>query len=223
MRKILVTGATGGIGRAICAELAADTHLLVAGRNPQAVNELVASLPAARPFVADLLDEAAIEAACQNFTELDGLVLNAGIGFAKPVAATSHAEWLEMMLVNVVSAADLTRLLLPALRRSRGQVVAINSGAGFNAGPGWAAYSASKFAFRAFADSLREEERAHIRVTSVHPGRVDTQMQVDLQASFGKPYNPAEHLRPESVAKTVRAALDASPEACIETLSIRPW
>lgn len=223
MRKILVTGATGGIGRAICAELANDSHLIVAGRNSLAVAELVASLPSASPFVADLLDEVALTSACQNITELDGLILNAGIGFAKPVAATSHAEWVEMMLVNLVSAADLTRLLLPSLRHSRGHVVAINSGAGFNAGPGWAAYSASKFAFRAFADSLREEEREFIRVTSVHPGRVDTQMQVDLQASFRKPYNPKDHLRPESVAKAVRAALDASPEACIETLSIRPW
>lgn len=222
MRKILVTGATRGIGRAICAELAADTHILVGGRDREAVEKLVAQLPSASPFVADLLSEGEVNAACAQIPSLDGLVLNAGIGFAKPVDATSRAEWTEMMLVNVVAQADLTRLLLPVLRESNGHVVAINSGAGFTASPGWAAYAASKFAFRAFADSLREEERGRIRVSSVHPGRVDTQMQVALQESFGRAYNPAEHLRPESVAKAVRAVLDASPEANIETLSIRP-
>ncbi len=222
MRKILITGATRGIGKAICAELAADTHILVGGRNAEAVANLVAQLPCASPFIADLLSEDEVTKACAEISELDGLVLNAGIGFAKTVADTTRAEWTEMLLTNVVAQADLTRQLLPALRATRGQVVAINSGAGFNAGPGWAAYSASKFAFRAFTDSLREEERGKIRVSSVHPGRVDTDMQIALQESFGRAYNPADHLRPESVAKAVRAVLDATPEACLETVSVRP-
>lgn len=223
MKSILVTGATGGIGQAICAELAADYHLWVAGRNPETVAQLVASLPHASAFVADLLDVAALESACAAITELDGLVLNAGMAFAnQAIAQTSHQQWVDMLMLNVVAQADLTRLLLPALRSVQGQVVAINSGAGFNAGAGWGAYSASKFALRAFTDALREEERGQVRVSSVHPGRVDTSMQVQIQAAYGRDYNPDEHLRPQSVAKAVRAALEASPEACLETISIRP-
>ncbi|MDU1417852.1 MAG: short chain dehydrogenase, partial [Cutibacterium avidum] len=67
-----------------------------------------------------------------------------------------------------------------------------------------------------------EEERGVVRVTSIHPGRVDTDMQVELQAQAGRPYDASEHLRPQSVAVTVRAALEASPEAMIEELSVRP-
>ena len=66
--------------------------------------------------------------------------------------------------------------LLPALRSAGGHVVFINSGAGINASPGLASYTASKFALRGFADSLRNDEPS-LRVTSVHPGRIATVMQ----------------------------------------------
>ncbi|HIW30613.1 MAG TPA: SDR family NAD(P)-dependent oxidoreductase, partial [Candidatus Luteococcus avicola] len=82
--------------------------------------------------------------------------------------------------------------------------------------------SASKFALRALTDALREEERGKVRVSSVHPGRVDTDMQVDLQAQMGRRYVAAEHLRPESVAEAVALAVYASPEAMVEQVSIRP-
>ncbi|MCS4484316.1 SDR family oxidoreductase [Gleimia sp. 6138-11-ORH1] len=222
MRKVLVTGATGGIGRAICSELAEDTHLLVGGRDPEKVTELVASLPSAEPFIVDLTDESALENACAQISELDGLIHNAGIAFVKSVLETSHTDWEQMFALNVISTADLTRQLLPVLRKAKGQVIFINSGAGLKASPGWAAYAASKFALRAFADSLREEERGKVRVSSIHPGRVDTQMQVAIQASMDRPYDPGEHLQPSSVAKAVRAVLDASAEAFIGSLSIAP-
>ena len=70
----------------------------------------------------------------------------------------------------MIGAVALTQALLPALRRAKGQVIFVNSGAGLNVLAGMASYSASKFALRAFADSLRAEEPA-LRVTSVHPGR----------------------------------------------------
>ena len=101
-------------------------------------------------------------------------------------------------------------------------MVTINSGSGFTAGTGGGPYSASKFALRAFTDALREEERGTVRVSSIHPGRVDTDMQVELQARKGRPYNPDEHLRAESVAEAVALAVYASEEAMVETLSIRP-
>ena len=79
----------------------------------------------------------------------------------------------------MVAVAELTRLLLPALRAANGHVVLINSGAGLRANAGWGAYAASKFALRAFGDALRLEEPA-LRVTSIHPGRIDTDMQRDI-------------------------------------------
>ena len=90
--------------------------------------------------------------------------------------------------------AELTRLLLPALRTARGYVILINSGAGLRANPGWGAYAASKFALRAFGDVLRAEE-PDLRVTSVHPGRIDTPMQRAVRAAEGGDYEPERYLR----------------------------
>ena len=119
-------------------------------------------------------------------------------------------------------AANLTRLLLPALRRARGHVVFINSGAGFTGRAGWSAYAASKFGLRALADSLRAEENGVVKVTSIHPGRTATDMQRAVREFEGEPFDPKEFLSPEAVAATVRLALDAPTNASIDTLTIRP-
>ena len=156
---------------------------------------------------------------------LDVLVNSAGVSAASPgeTAAQTREEWRRVLEINVVAAADLTRLVLPLLRTSHGDIVMINSGSGFLRTPaGGGVYAASKYALRALTHALREEERGVVRVTSIHPGRVDTDMQVELQAQAGRPYDASEHLRPQSVAVTVRAALEASPEAMIEELSVRP-
>ncbi len=218
----LVTGGSRGIGRAICDDLGRTHHVLVGGRSAEAVQEVVDALPSAGPFVADLTDPEAAAQACEGVARLDVVVHSAGIAVQAPVAELTRQEWTRQLEVNVVAVADLTRLLLPRLRENRGLVVLINSGAGHRASPGNAAYAASKFALRAFGDALREEERGAVRVTSIHPGRVDTDMQVEIQARQGRPYDAGEHLRVEAVAATVRLAVDAGAEAVIEELSIRP-
>ncbi len=122
-----------------------------------------------------------------------------------------------------MAVAELTRLLLPALRTARGRVVLLNSGAGLNARPGWASYAASKFALRAFADALRAEEAENgVRVTSVHPGRVDTEMQRAVVDQEGDVYRPEKYLRPESVAGAVLLAVTAPDDAALTELVLRP-
>ncbi len=221
-RRILVTGGTRGIGRAICQELASDTHLLIGGRTPETVEEAVALYPHAEPFLCDLTDPEALSRACRAVDTLDGLVLNAGIAFNRRIGNATHEEWMRMLTMNVVAQADLIREVLPLLRASHGRVVAINSGAGYHSGAGGGVYAASKFAIGAITDALREEERGTISVISIHPGRVDTDMQMALQRDAGRAYDASEHMRAESVAKTVRLAMDMSDDAVIETLSIRP-
>ena len=108
------------------------------------------------------------------------------------VAESTVDEWRATIEVNVVGAGGADpRTAARAAAGASGHVVFINSGAGHNVSPGLASYSASKFALRAFADSLRADEPA-LRVTSVHPGRIDTDMQRDLVAYEGGDYQPAD-------------------------------
>ena len=83
----------------------------------------------------------------------------------------------------------------------------------------------TKFALRAYTDALREEQRNKIRVSSIHPGKVDSDMQRQIQSHRGvaeADYDETQYLRPESVAKAVRLAVDATDDAMIESLTIRP-
>jgi NADP-dependent 3-hydroxy acid dehydrogenase YdfG len=215
----LVTGASRGIGRAIAVDLGRTHHVLVGGRSADAVERVVAELPSAEPFVADLVD-GPLPALPER---LDVLVHSAGVEDGGRVADTDRATWERVFRTNVFAVADLTRAALPALRAAQGLVITINSGSGLSSGPGGAVYSGSKFALRAFTDALREEERPNgVRVSGVHPGRVDTDMQRSLVAKEGVDYDTTFTLAPEDVAATVRTVVDLPPTGTVEMLSVRP-
>ena len=150
------------------------------------------------------------------------LIHNAGVAFPGRVAESTVDEWRATMEVNVIGAVALTLALLPALRSARGHVVFINSGAGINASPGLASYSASKFALRGFADSLRNDEPS-LRVTSIHPGRIATVMQEGLVAYEGGEYRPdaiPEPARPSRRSSPMRST--PPPDAHIHEVIVRP-
>ncbi|MBW0118322.1 SDR family oxidoreductase [Pseudonocardia abyssalis] len=219
----LVTGASRGIGAAVARALAPGHDLLLGGRDHAALAALAAELPGSRPWPVELTDPAALAEATAGIERLDVLVHSAGVGLLGTVADTPAATWRRQFEVNVVAVAELTRLLLPALRAARGRVVLVNSGSGLTAKAGWGSYAASKFALRAFADALRAEEAgAGVRVTSVHPGRVDTDMQRAVVAHEGGTYDPGAYLRPESVAGAVLLAVTAPPDAALTELVLRP-
>ena len=223
---VLITGATRGIGRAVADLLAQDHDLIIGGRSSADVSALCDQLPSARPFIADLADEDAVGAALGSLGDLaglDGLVHSAGVLGSGALTDLRRADWRHTLETNVVAVADLTRLLLQPLVAAKGTVVVVNSGSGLRAhGPG-GAYSASKFAVRAVADSLREELRPRgVRVSTVYPGRTATDMQRELRSFERGEYVESNYLRPETVAGAVRFALSVPPEACVEDLSIRP-
>ena len=220
MATALITGASGGIGAAIAEALAPTHTVLLAGR-PSPRLDAVARRLGATTWPLDLTDPDGIEAAAEVLTELDVLVHNAGVAYPGRVDESTPDQWRATFEVNVTGAVALTLALLPALRAARGQVVFINSGAGLNVSPGLASYSASKFALRAFADSLRADEPL-LRVTSIHPGRVDTEMQRDLVAYEGGDYNPVKFLTPQTVASAVVQAISTPPDAHTQQVVIRP-
>ncbi|MDT7699837.1 MAG: hypothetical protein QOJ30_2162 [Pseudonocardiales bacterium] len=217
----LVTGASRGIGAAVARALAPTHDLLLGGRDATALEKLAAELPGSRPWAVELTDPEATAAAVQGIDRLDVLVHSAGVGMLGTIAETPPETWRRQFDVNVVAVAELTRLLLPALRATGGDVVLVNSGSGLAARAGWGSYAASKFALRAFGDALRAEEPA-LRVISVHPGRVDTDMQRGVVAHEGGEYDGARFLRPESVAAAVLAGVTASPDAHLTEIVVRP-
>ena len=221
----LITGASRGIGRAIARDLGRDHHELVGSTTQEGAAAVVAELPSAEPFVADVTDPEALVAAIDaaglgGEVGIDVLVHSAGIWAKSNVADADRDEWSRLLDINVVSVVDLTRRLLPALRRARGTVVAINSGSGYKSGPGLGLYSASKFALRAITDALREEERDRVRVSSVHPGRVDTDMQVQIMGADG--YDGTKYVHVDSIAAAVRLCVDATEDCIVEEVTVRP-
>jgi NADP-dependent 3-hydroxy acid dehydrogenase YdfG len=219
MPTALITGASRGIGSAIAAALAPTHRLLLAGR-PSADLDAAAERFGATVIPLDLADADAIAAAAGSVADLDVLVHNAGVSIPAHVGDSTADQWRTTFEVNLLGAVTLTVALLPALRRAQGQVVFVNSGSGRRVSPGMASYSASKFALRAFADSLRDDEPA-LRVTTVFPGRVDTAMQRDLVAFEGGDYDPARFLRPETVAGVVAHVVATPPDGHVHEVVIR--
>ncbi|MEU8247636.1 SDR family oxidoreductase [Nonomuraea sp. NPDC048916] len=215
----LVTGASRGVGEAIARALAPTHHVILGGRDERALAGLAGELPDARPWPVELTELAPADV--EGIERLDVLAHSAGIGPLGRIAELPPDVWRGTMEVNVIAVVELTRLLLPALRAAGGHVVCVNSGAGLRANPGWGSYAASKFALRAFADALRQEEPA-LRVTTVYPGRVDTDMQRAVREHEGGEYEPHRYLRPETVARAVLAAVNAGPDAHLTELTLRP-
>lgn len=221
MSTVVITGASRGIGAATAEALSAHHDLVLTGRDTAALKAVAGRCRSARAVVADLTTPEGLELVTEGIGSLDGLVHCAGVADLGRIEQTTPAQWRRAFEVNVLAVVELTRVLLPALRTARGHVVVVNSGAGFTAKPGWGSYSASKFALRAFTDTLRGEE-PDLRVTSVHPGRVDTGMQRAIVEHEGGTYDPAAFLSPASVATAVRQALESTPDAHPTEVVLRP-
>ncbi|MDD7944409.1 SDR family oxidoreductase [Microbacterium sp. NE2HP2] len=222
----LITGAGSGIGLAISRRLAdRGDRLVLLGRNEARAAELAELLPDAVGVAADLREPAALAGALADRLPeaIDTVIHGAGVVELGPVAELPVAAWTDQLTVNLIAAAELTRLALPAVRAARGQILFVNSGAGLTAHPAWSAYAASKHGLKALADALRGEEAAHgVRVTTVYPGRTATPMQAEVHRQEGRDYDPAAFIDPESVATTVLAALDLPRDALVPDVSVRP-
>jgi short-subunit dehydrogenase len=174
--RVLVTGATGGIGGAIARALhERGAHVLLSGRRRDALDELAAELGAPAAVVAaDLAERSGPTELAAAAGAVDVLVANAGLPASGRVEDFNDEQIDRALDVNLRAPIQLTRALLPGmLERGRGHVVFVSSLLGKTASPRSALYSATKFGLRGFAAGLREDvEASGIGVTVVFPGFV---------------------------------------------------
>lgn len=223
-RHVLITGGGSGIGRALAQEAARrGFKVALCGRRPEALAETAASLPAAEPLVipCDLTSPtdrqklvAQLGAAWRG---LDVLINNAGVVEGGDVSALDDAALEATFRTNVVAPMALTRDLLPLLEAARpSRVVNVGSVFGDIAYPGFAAYSASKFALRGFSSALRREWAGRgIGVTYVAPRATRTAAASafdDLIATTGMALDA-----PEAVAGHIWRAIAAGRDSAYPT------
>jgi NAD(P)-dependent dehydrogenase (short-subunit alcohol dehydrogenase family) len=183
----LVTGAAGGLGRAICLTLAREGARIVATDRDETggaalVEEIGAAGGEAQFLAHDVTDEEAwrgvIAAVRNRFGRLDILVNNAGIGLTAPVTEMDFGDWRRQMSVNVDGVFLGVKHGLPLMRESGGgSLINVSSIAGLKASPNASGYCATKAAVRYFTKSVALECAAakdNVRVNSLHPGIVET-------------------------------------------------
>lgn len=201
MQRILITGASRGIGRAIAERLADNNReLLLHGRDQEALVEVYTEVEAkgakAEIIVADLFESEGIDKLTQvaKRDKLDILINNAGIAIVKPLENLTEDDWRDMMDINVTAPFLLTQALLPQIPKG-GSIVNIMSGAARKGFPGWHGYCASKFALEGFTQSLRADLRPKgIRVIGIYPAATSTEIweSVDGDWPVDKMMDPAE-------------------------------
>jgi uncharacterized protein len=222
-RSILLTGATGGLGRAIATAFAArGARLVLSGRKPEALEELAAALPDAVVAPADLTDPASLRALAESHPDVDVVVANAGMPGSGALDSFSEDEIDRVLDVNLRAPIVLARLYVPRMRaRGSGHLVLMSSLSGRAPVAGGALYSATKFGLRGFGASLRADLRGTgVGVSIVSPGFVH---EAGMFADSGAALPPGfRTVSPERVADATISAVERDrSEVTVAPLELR--
>jgi short-subunit dehydrogenase len=176
-KTVLLTGATGGLGRAIAAALAdRGARLILSSRKPQELDELAASLSGDRhrTIVSDLAEDGAALALLADAGEIDVLVANAALPASGKLDGFTAEQVDRALRVNLEAPIQMTRELIPAFtKRGSGHFVFVSSISGKTATARASLYAATKFGIRGFALCLRDDLRpAGVGVSVVSPGAI---------------------------------------------------
>jgi NADP-dependent 3-hydroxy acid dehydrogenase YdfG len=223
-RKLLVTGATHGIGAAITHRLLAQGHQVIGiGRD---FSDWADDTPGLHPFTCDLanLDDLPdrLNAIARCHEDLDGVVLNAGYGRFGSLEEFAFHQIQEMVNANLIQHLYTARALVPHLKRQGwGDIIIIGSESALSGGKKGSLYSACKFALRGFAQSLRAECSASgVRVCLINPGMVDSDFFDELDFRPGEA--PENYLRVTDIAEVVCMVLNAHPGTVFDEINLNP-
>jgi len=223
MKRILITGASRGIGRAIAEKLSEpDVTLLLHGRDTIALSETCKIVQSRCASVVKLIHDLATEKGVANLISqvgsdpLDVLVNNAGIAVVKPFREITFEEWKQTIGVNVTAPFLL-------MQRFAGQmppgssIVNILSIAAKEGFANWSAYCMSKFALEGFSQSVRHELRDHrIRVINIYPAATNTEIWDDVAGEWPRD----KMISAKQVADAVAYALSQPENVAVENITL---
>ena len=220
----LITGGGRGIGRATAIELAKEgVNVGLVGRTLENLEKVKAELEAYGVKVAvatadvSNLDEItkAVESIKSELGPIDILLNNAGISKFGGFMELTPEEWTNIIDVNLKGVYYTTRAVLPEMiERQTGDIINISSTAGERGGPVTSAYSASKFGVIGLSESLMQEVREHnIRVSTMTPSTVATEMAAELNLTDG---NPEKVMQPEDLAELIVIQLKLDPRVVLK-------
>ena len=227
-KRIFITGASRGIGRALAIKLAEGQNFLgLLARNRSELESLEKICremgSQALVFAGDITDEAFVResAAAMDaaFGTPDFLVNNAGYGIFKPAETISMEEWRTLMDVNVAGTFVCCKYFVPGMKgQKRGHIINIASDVAKRNFANGSLYCASKYAQDAFSGALRKELRPHgIKVSVVYSGLVDTHF-------HGNPgeEHAATWLTDQDMADAIYYVMDQPPHVVVDELMIHP-
>jgi NADP-dependent 3-hydroxy acid dehydrogenase YdfG len=222
---VLVAGASGGVGSAISsALLSAGAEVILLGRDLARLKSAVqiGGSREGKYLVADLTDPrsvAEVGSIISRHGRLDALILSSGIY----ERSNDPEVFYRQIAANVCGPYALVQILRPALVRSKGYVVFVNSSQALRASAAVGQYAATMHATKAIADSLRDEVNAEgVRVTSLYLGRTAGERQRKLFEYEGRGYPPEKLIQPTDVAQTVVYLLQMPRTAEVTDLMMRP-
>lgn len=234
-KVVLITGGSTGIGAEVARLLAErGAKVAIAARRKDKLDEVVGAITsaggAARAYQLDVTDkrqvESVVAATVADFGRLDVLINNAGLMPIRPMAEVNTDEWDMMIDVNLKGTLYGIAAALPRfIAQESGHIINLSSVAGVKVfAPGGTVYSGTKFAVSAISEGLRQEVGEKIRVTSIAPGAVDSDLK---HSTSGTAANTVlefyEQAIPAiSVAKAIAFAIEQPDDVDINEIVIRP-
>jgi 3-hydroxy acid dehydrogenase / malonic semialdehyde reductase len=229
-KKILITGASSGIGSALAHELyERGAKLYLVARREERLVELAQKLNA-QYLVADITNSNFLSQLQDTWgLEFDGLINNAGLAIGKShVADSDPNDWDAMLETNVTALFRLTHAVLPSmLKNQHGDILNVCSIAGHLSYAGGAVYCATKHAVSAFTKALREETCGqNVRVMQISPGMVETEFSlVRFQGDKSKAQDVYQGMTPltaQDIARQMIFMLEQPRHVCIDEIVTMP-
>lgn len=180
-KRVLVTGASSGIGQCIAIECSKmGAQMVVTARNRERLHETISQIdtPDCQDIIADISTVEGVDAIVEQSPVLDGLVLNAGIIYTTPVKFINEENMMSVFNTNILSSIRLVQRLIKKKKLNRNaSIVFISSISTFQVKKGNSLYSATKGAVNSFAKALAAEVgHMGIRVNCIQPGNIKTRV-----------------------------------------------